>query len=54
MGPADDPRAVVDSTGRVHGVAGLTVVDASAMPSIPSANTNLATLMLAERLAEVA
>jgi choline dehydrogenase len=51
MGPADDPHAVVDGTGRVHGVEGLSVIDASIMPSIPSANTNLPTLMLAERLA---
>jgi choline dehydrogenase len=54
MGPADEVDAVVDASGRVHGVAGLFVVDASVMPSIPSANTNLPTLMLAERLAEVA
>ncbi len=51
MGPASDRHSVVDATGRVHGVAGLRVVDASVMPSIPSANTNLPTLMLAERLA---
>jgi choline dehydrogenase len=54
MGPADDPHAVVDPAGRVHGIADLAVVDAAVMPSIPSANTNLPTLMLAERLAEVA
>ncbi|WP_170225818.1 GMC family oxidoreductase [Pseudonocardia cypriaca] len=51
MGPADEPHAVVDGSGRVHGVEGLSVIDASIMPSIPSANTNLPTLMLAERLA---
>jgi choline dehydrogenase len=51
MGPADDPRSVVDGTGRVHGLEGLSIIDASIMPSIPSANTNLPTLMLAERLA---
>jgi choline dehydrogenase-like flavoprotein len=51
MGPADDPSAVVDGTGRVHGLEDLSIIDASIMPSIPSANTNLPTLMLAERLA---
>jgi choline dehydrogenase len=49
MGPATDATAVVDSRGRVHGVQGLSVVDASIMPTIPAANTNLPTLMLAER-----
>jgi choline dehydrogenase len=49
MGPATDASAVVDSRGRVHGVEGLSVVDASIMPTIPAANTNLPTLMLAER-----
>jgi choline dehydrogenase len=50
MGP--DPRqAVVDSRGRVHGTERLLVVDASIMPEIPSANTNVPTLMLAERIA---
>jgi choline dehydrogenase len=49
MGPAADAGAVVDRRARVHGVDGLYVVDASIMPTIPSANTNLPTLMLAER-----
>jgi choline dehydrogenase-like flavoprotein len=50
MGP--DPRqAVVDSRGHVHGTERLLVVDASIMPEIPSANTNVPTLMLAERIA---
>jgi choline dehydrogenase len=49
MGPAADATAVVDLRGSVHGVEGLSVVDASIMPSIPAANTNLPTLMLAER-----
>ncbi|MEM9187821.1 MAG: GMC family oxidoreductase N-terminal domain-containing protein [Myxococcota bacterium] len=39
----------VDARGRVRGVAGLLVADASIMPTIPSANTNLATLMIGER-----
>jgi choline dehydrogenase-like flavoprotein len=47
-----DPRhAVVDSRGRVHGTEALVVADASIMPDIPSANTNLPTIMLAERIA---
>ena len=44
--------AVVDGDGRVHGIDGLSVADASIMPSIPRANTNLSTIALAERLAE--
>ncbi|TRX76596.1 GMC family oxidoreductase [Pseudomonas mangiferae] len=52
MGRIDDPLAVVDSAGQVHGVEGLRVVDASIMPVIPTANTNLPTLMLAEKLAD--
>lgn len=44
-------EGVVDANGAVHGVPGLWVIDAAIMPSIPSANTNLPTLMLAEHLA---
>jgi choline dehydrogenase len=44
--------AVVDGEGRVYGCEGLSVADASIMPSIPRANTNLSTIALAERLAE--
>jgi choline dehydrogenase len=51
MGAADDPDAVVDSRGSVHGVRGLSVIDASIMPSIPAANTNVPTIMIAERCA---
>jgi choline dehydrogenase len=53
MGPAADPMAVVDEQLRVHGVEDLCVVDASVMPSVPSANTNLPTMMIAERAAEL-
>ena len=52
MGVADDPLAVVDPEGRVRGVEGLRVVDASIMPEPPRANTHLTTVMLAEYLAE--
>lgn len=51
MGRADDPDAVVDSRGAVHGMRGLSVIDASIMPSIPAANTNVPTIMIAERCA---
>jgi choline dehydrogenase len=51
MGTDDDPGAVVDPRGRVHGVESLSVADASIMPTIPSANTNLPTIMIAERIA---
>jgi len=51
MGPSSNPMAVVDSRGNVHGVECLSVVDASVMPSIPAANTNVPTIMLAERCA---
>jgi choline dehydrogenase len=51
MGPADDPGSVVDSRGAVHGIDGLSVIDASIMPTIPAANTNVPTIMIAERCA---
>ena len=53
MGRADDPLAVTDSSGRVHGLDGLRVVDASIMPTIPRANTNTPTIMMAERIADL-
>jgi 5-(hydroxymethyl)furfural/furfural oxidase len=53
IGRPDDPMAVVDPQCRVYGIANLRVVDASIMPRIPSANTNLPTLMLAERAADL-
>lgn len=52
IGRANDPLAVVDNAGRVFGVNGLRVADASIIPSIPTANTNLPTLMIAEKLAD--
>jgi choline dehydrogenase-like flavoprotein len=52
IGPADDPMAVVDPQCRVYGVEGLRVADASVMPSIVTANTNMPTIMIGERVAE--
>ncbi len=52
MGRADDPMAVVDTQGRVKGVQGLRVIDASIFPVVPCANTNFPTLMAAEKIAE--
>ena len=49
MGPG--PMDVVDSDLRVHGVAGLSVVDASVMPNVTSANTNAPVIAIAERAA---
>ena len=51
IGAPDNPMAVVDSEGRVYGVANLRVVDASVMPAVPSGNTNLPTTMVAEKMA---
>jgi len=53
MGPPEDPDAVVDPrTARVYGVEGLSVVDASIMPAVPRANTNIPTIMVAEKMAD--
>ena len=51
MGRADDRDAVVDAQGRVRGLSGLRVADAAIMPSIPRGNTNIPTIMLAEKIA---
>jgi 5-(hydroxymethyl)furfural/furfural oxidase len=51
MGTADDPDAVVDANGAFIGVRGLSVVDASIMPRIVRTNTNLPTMMIAEKVA---
>jgi choline dehydrogenase len=53
MGNPGDPMAVVDGAGRVHGASGLAVVDASILPTIPSANTNVPTMMAAEHIARM-
>ena len=52
MGRDDDPMAVVDTQGRVRGVQGLRVVDASIFPVVPCANTNFPTLMSAEKISD--
>ena len=52
MGADGDPMAVTDAQGRVRGVDGLRVVDASIFPMVPSANTNFPTLMAAEKIAD--
>jgi 5-(hydroxymethyl)furfural/furfural oxidase len=51
MGTSTDPLAVVDCAGRVYGIDGLRVADASIMPTVPSGNTHLPTIMVAEKIA---
>lgn len=51
MGPASDPDSVADSEGRVHGIEGLYVADASLMPAVISGNTNMPTTVIGERIA---
>ncbi|HEX4335081.1 MAG TPA: GMC family oxidoreductase N-terminal domain-containing protein [Polyangiaceae bacterium] len=51
MGTTPGEHAAVDAHGRVFGLEGLHVVDASVMPTIPSSNIHLPTLMIAERMA---
>ncbi len=52
MGPASDPAAVVDAAGRVHGLAGLRVVDASVFPWGPRCNLHAPVIAVAEKLAD--
>ncbi len=51
MGPDPALGAVTDSRGSIHGIDGLSVADASIMPTIPTATTNLPTVMVAEHIA---
>lgn len=53
MGPNSDKEAVVDPRLKVHGIERLRVIDASIMPKIPSANVNSATMMIAEKGADM-
>jgi 5-(hydroxymethyl)furfural/furfural oxidase len=53
MGSSDDLDAVVDHCGRVREIGGLRVADASIMPTVPRANTNIPVLMIAEKMAEL-
>jgi choline dehydrogenase len=50
MGPESDPTAVVDTRGKVHGVDNLYIADASIMPVVPRANTNIPALVVGERI----
>lgn len=50
MGNERDPGAVVDTNGRVRGIDGLNVIDASIMPEIPSVATNVTVIMMAEAI----
>jgi choline dehydrogenase len=52
MGPATDRTAVVDQRLRVHGLENLSIGDASIMPTVAHANTNLTCMMIGERVAE--
>jgi choline dehydrogenase len=51
MGPESDPTAIVDARGKVHGLDNLYVADASIMPVVPRANTNIPALVVGERIA---
>ena len=53
MGPASDDEAVVDSRLKMHGVDNLYVADASVMPTVPHAATNVSCIMIGERLSDI-
>ena len=53
MGSSDDPMAVLDSELRVRGVRNLRVVDASAMPKLPTVNPNITVMTMAEKCADL-
>jgi choline dehydrogenase len=52
MGPRADVQSVVDPRGRCHAIDHLVVADASLMPFVPSANTNLTSIMIGEKIGE--
>lgn len=52
MGRQDNSRAVVDPEGRIHGLNGARIVDASIMPEVTNGNTNARTIMMAEKLSD--
>ena len=53
MGPVSDPLAVVDQSGRVRGMEGLRVVDASIMPNLVRAAINPTVMMVGERMSDL-
>jgi choline dehydrogenase-like flavoprotein len=53
MGRAEDPEAVVDPTLKLIGAERLRVVDCSVMPIVPSANTYIPTVAVAEKAADM-
>jgi 5-(hydroxymethyl)furfural/furfural oxidase len=53
MGADNDPEAVTNNAGRVRGAEGLRVCDASIFPQVPCANTNLPTIMSAEKISDM-
>ena len=52
MGPATDPTSVVDQYGRVHGLDGLRVADASIMPDVVRVNPNATCIMIGEKVSD--
>jgi choline dehydrogenase len=53
MGAADDPLAVCDGRGRLHGLEQVVVADCALMPTIPRANTNVPAVTVAERITDL-
>jgi choline dehydrogenase len=53
MGAPGDPGTVVDEAGRVLGIEGLRVADASIFPWVPSANTHISAVLVGEKMADL-